>query len=90
VDRFRAAIAVGFEDLRDGEILVLDLTEVTFSDSHGLDVLVTATEGAQQRRASLPIAVEHTRPVIRPIELTGLDTVLALFDTVEDVPHPRS
>jgi len=36
VDRLRAAVAAGFEDLRDGEMLVIDLTQVTFMDSRGL------------------------------------------------------
>jgi anti-sigma B factor antagonist len=34
--------------------------------------------------------VDHTRPVIRPIELTGLDDVLSLFDTVDDALHSPS
>ena len=41
-------------------------------------------KAAQQWREPLRIVVDHTRPVIRPIQVTGLDDVLALFDTVED------
>src|SRR2546423_586609 len=73
VDRFRGAVAAGFEDLRDGEILVIDLTEVTFLASQGLQALVDATQAAQQWREPLRIVVDHTRPVIRPIQVTGLD-----------------
>lgn len=84
IGRVRAAVAAGFKDLRDGEMLVLDLTQVTFMDSRGLQTLVDVTQAAEQRREPLRIVVDHTRPVIRPIQVTGLDDVLALFDTVED------
>jgi anti-sigma B factor antagonist len=83
VDRLRTALATGFEDLRAGEILVIDLTEVTFLASHGLEILVDATETAQQRDQLLRIVVGHSRSVIRPIQLSGLADVLALFNTVE-------
>jgi anti-sigma B factor antagonist len=84
VDRVRAAVAAVFDQLRDGEVLVIDLTEVTFLSSQGLQALVEVTLAAQRRRDPLAIVVDHTRPVIRPIEVTGLDDVLALFNTVED------
>ncbi|MDQ3898934.1 MAG: STAS domain-containing protein [Actinomycetota bacterium] len=84
VDRLRAAVAAGFDQLRDGELLVIDLTEVTFLSSQGLQALVEVTLAARRRRAPLPIVVDHARPVIRPIEVTGLDEALALFHTVED------
>lgn len=87
VDRFRAAVVAGFDQLRDGQILVIDLTEVTFLSSEGLQALVEVTQTAQRRREPLPVVVDHTRPVIRPIQVTGLDDVLALFDTVEDALH---
>lgn len=87
IGRLRAAVAAGFEDLRDGEMLVIDLTPVTFMDSRGLQALVDATQAAQQRREPLRIVVDHTRPVVRPIQVTGLDNVLALFNTVEDAVH---
>jgi anti-sigma B factor antagonist len=90
VDRLRAAVAAGFEDLRDGEMLMIDLTQVTFMDSQGLQTLVEVTQAAQQRREPLRIVVDHTRPVIRPIQVTGLDAVLALFETVEDALYAPS
>lgn len=90
VDRFRAAVAAGFDDLRPGDVLVIDLTHVTFLASHGLQALIEVTQTAQRRREPLRIAVDHTRPVIRPIEVTGLDNVLALFDTVEKAMHAPS
>lgn len=90
VDRFRAAVAAGFDQLRDGEILVIDLTKVTFLSSQGLQALVDVTQAAQRCREPLRLVVDHTRPVIHPIKVTGLDDFLALFDTVEDALHAPS
>lgn len=90
VDRLRTAVTNGFDQLGEGEILVIDLTEVTFMSSQGLQALMDVTHAARQRRTSLPIVVDHTRPVIRPIEVTGLDNALALFHTVEDALHAAS
>jgi anti-sigma B factor antagonist len=55
---------------------------VTFLGSPGLQALVDATRAARRRNEPLHIVVDHTRPVIRPIELAGLDDILALFRTV--------
>ncbi|MFN2479404.1 MAG: STAS domain-containing protein [Pseudonocardiaceae bacterium] len=83
VDRLRAAVAAGFDQLPDGATLVIDLTDVTFLGSAGLQALVDATRAARRRCEPLHIVVDHARPVIRPIELAGLDDVLALFHTVD-------
>lgn len=90
VARLRAAVTTGFDQLRDGEILVIDLTDVTFLGSPGLQALVEATEAARHRREPLRIVVDNTRPVIRPIQITGLGEVLALFDTVTQALQPTS
>jgi len=63
---------------------VLDLTEVSFLDSAGLTALLQATVYAEARRQRLPIVVDSNRPVIRPIEVTGLDDALALYHTVDE------
>lgn len=87
VDRLRAAVAAGFDQLPDGATLVIDLTDVTFLGSPGLQALVEATRAARRRRDPLHIVVDNTRPVIRPIELAGLDDVLALYHTVDQATH---
>ena len=83
VERLRSAVAVGFDQSGGDEILIVDLTGVTFLGSPGLQALVDVTYAAQRRREPLRIVVDENRPVIRPIHITGLDNVLALFDTVE-------
>lgn len=63
---------------------VLDLTRVTYLASAGLTSLVNATRRAEARTEPLLVVVDSTRPVIRPIELTGLDTVLRLYHSVDE------
>lgn len=64
--------------------VVVDLTAVTFLASAGLGVLVDAHTAAAIRREPLRVVVDHNRPVLTPIQLVGLDAVLALYDTVTD------
>lgn len=80
--RLTAAITNAFRVLA-GRPLVLDLTDVQFLGSTGLRTL-RETALSASRRAPLRIVVDHTRPVIRPIEIVGLDQVLALYHTVDD------
>lgn len=60
--------------------LVLDLEGVDFLSSAGLSVLVTASQHAQVQGGRLAI-VTSNRTVLRAIEVTGLDSVLSIFDT---------
>jgi anti-anti-sigma regulatory factor len=60
---------------------ILDLTAVTFLGSAGLTALVEAT---RHSAAPLRIVVDSNRPVIRPIEVTGLDDVLRLYHSVDE------
>jgi anti-sigma B factor antagonist len=56
---------------------------VTFLGSHGLAALADEASTAQQRRQPLRV-VDETRPVIRPLQITGLDKVLSLYYSVEE------
>jgi anti-sigma B factor antagonist len=81
--RLRAAVSEALDEAM-GEPVVLDLTKITFLGSPGLAALVEAVRQARQLGGPLRIVVDNARPVIRPIELTGLDDVLALYETVEE------
>jgi anti-anti-sigma factor len=65
------------------EALIVDLGGITFCGSAGLQVLaelITETEAA-----ALPFAVvTERRAVLRALELTRLDTALAVHPTVSD------
>lgn len=81
--RLRAVITAVLDEL-DGRPLVLDLTDVQFFGSAGLRALAEGTERAADRPGFQPlrIVVDHNRPVLRPIELTGYDAVLTLYHDV--------
>lgn len=70
--------------LGDGRPVVLDLTDVHFLDSAGLTTLLRVTEESEDRGEPLRIAVDQNRPVVRPIQITGLEHRLALYDSVDD------
>lgn len=72
------------ETLGDGRAVVVDLTGVTFRDSAGLAALVRVTERGEDSGEPLRLVVDHTRPVVRPIQITGLEQQLALYESVAD------
>ncbi|HEV2780008.1 MAG TPA: STAS domain-containing protein [Actinophytocola sp.] len=76
-------------DEADGEPCILDLTAVTFLDSPGLTMLLDATNHAHAVREPLRIVVDANRPVIRPIEVTGLDDELALYHTISEALNAK-
>jgi anti-sigma B factor antagonist len=77
-------------DQAAGRSCVLDLTAVTFLGSAGLTALLDATRHGRARREPLRIVVDSNRPVIRPIEVTGLDEVLSLYHSVEEALEAHS
>jgi anti-sigma B factor antagonist len=66
------------------DVIVVDLTHVEFLDHAGLSALVHAHRAAERRREPLRVVVDHTRPVVRPLEITGLERVLALYYDVAE------
>ncbi|MFR9802391.1 anti-sigma factor antagonist [Pseudonocardia sp. RS010] len=84
VPRLRESLRAAFDSL-DGRVLVLDLTAVEFLGSPGLRALTDSADEAVHHRGARPlrVVVDYSRPVIRPIEIVGLDGVLALYHDVE-------
>jgi anti-sigma B factor antagonist len=77
------ATALG-ERLREHQVpgnrmLVLDLTEVDFLGSSGLAEIVSAAQGSPRL-----VLVATSRAVLRPLEATGLLTMLTVYDTVDE------
>jgi anti-sigma B factor antagonist len=81
--RLLAAVSDALERAGSGPVVV-DLSEVSFLGSAGLAALVEAALAAERRQEPLRVVVDHTRPVIRPLEATGLDQVLRLYHSVSD------
>jgi anti-sigma B factor antagonist len=89
--RLRAAVAVALEH-PDGRPVLVDLTEVRFFGSPGLKVLAESADQAAAKPGFQPlrVVVDSNRPVLRPIELTGYDAILALYHDVEDAVSGKS
>ncbi|WP_063036164.1 anti-sigma factor antagonist [Nocardia grenadensis] len=81
--RLVEAVSSGLDRTRGG-FCVLDLTTVEFLGGHGLSAILKAARAAENRRQPLRIAVDHNRPVVRPLEVTGLEEFLALYHSVEE------
>ncbi|MGX1809411.1 STAS domain-containing protein [Nocardia sp. NPDC055321] len=64
----------------ESPVLVMDLTDVGFFGSAGLSVLVEALEVTAGRQ----FRVVASAPVRRPVELTGLGDLLAVYDTLDE------
>lgn len=60
---------------RTGEAVLLDLSELAFIDSSGLNVIVTTLRQAQREGWELSIDPNLTGPVLRVVKLMGLDGV---------------
>jgi anti-sigma B factor antagonist len=69
------------ELLRDGQSVVVDLSDVGFLDSTGLGALVAARTAASGSGASLPLVCTHQR-ILKLFTITGLDSVFSIHDTV--------
>ncbi|WP_405136944.1 anti-sigma factor antagonist [Nocardia sp. NBC_01388] len=78
-----AAVQAGLDRTR-ARYCVLDLTDVQFLGGAGLKTLAATNLEAEIRREPLRIVVDANRPVIRPLEISGLEEVLALYHTVEE------
>ncbi|MCE0763783.1 STAS domain-containing protein [Pseudonocardia kujensis] len=88
--RLEAAVGRSLADATVN-VTVVDLTRVAFLDDAGLSALVTAHRAAERQDEPLRIVVDHNRPVVRPLQITGLERVLALYyDVAEALREPHS
>jgi anti-anti-sigma factor len=63
--------------------LIVDLTEVEFLASIGMSVLVAAQQEADALSVRFGIVAEGAA-TSRPIKLLGVDSILALYPTLDD------
>ena len=68
----------------EDKLLVLDLSGLTFLDSTGLRLMVTADQRAQKEGRRLVI-VKGPEPVQRVFSITKLDETLDIVDDVSEV-----
>jgi anti-sigma B factor antagonist len=71
-----------------GPELVIDLSDMGFFGAAGLTVLVTVREAAVTAGVRLCL-VAHTRVVLLPLTITGLDRVFDIYPSLADTPPFR-
>ncbi|WP_233416001.1 STAS domain-containing protein [Streptomyces sp. N35] len=69
--------------LSAGDLLVLDLTQVSFCDSSGITQLIAARNTALGRRAAIAVA-GVTPAVSRVLHITGLNSVLPAYASPDE------
>jgi anti-sigma B factor antagonist len=68
---------------RGAQRLILDLSELSFMDSTGMQVLLSVCNVLAVRGGTL--ALVSPQPVVaRILELTGTDQVIPVYDTLQD------
>lgn len=77
IEALEAAITATEQDAAEGADVVLDMTEVTFLDSSGLRVLVTANDRLDTAGSRLVIR-RPPASVLRVLEITGLLSAFAV------------
>lgn len=65
------------------EVVILDMSEVSFFSSAGLSVLLASAESAKSSGISFRL-VTTERVVLRPLEITGVSESFTVFDSIDD------
>jgi len=66
------------------ESVVVDLTEVSFMDSSGLGVIVRGLKRCREAYKDLDLVITNER-VLKVFGITGLDQVIPIHDSLEDI-----
>lgn len=73
----------------DAPRVVLDLTHTNYLDSAGIAMLFRLAERLGHRRQELRLVVPADAPVRAVLELTRVETVIRIADTVDDLEGSR-
>jgi anti-anti-sigma factor len=70
----------------DAPFVVVDLTETTYLDSAGVQLLFRVAGRLRSRRHQVAIVAPRDGPVRAVLDLVGLAALVTLFERSEDVP----
>ena len=73
---------------QDSRLLIIDLQAVTYFGSAGLNAVLECHRQGQDAGTSVRLVAENGL-VVRPIEVTNLDSVLELYPTLPDALQGR-
>ena len=74
-DRLRAALS------NRSEALVVDLSDTTYIDSAGLNILFELSVALRERQQELHLVVAQPSPIARMVAIVGLDAAVATHPT---------
>jgi anti-sigma B factor antagonist len=80
-----ASLLERVQGAQDGSSVALDLSQVSFIDSSGLGAMVAALKHAKERGGRLALVVPEASQAERLLGLTGLDRVMMLSRTLQDL-----
>ncbi|QXJ22852.1 STAS domain-containing protein [Actinomadura graeca] len=78
--RFEEAL---FDVVDAGGPLVVDMRQVTFCDSTGLNAIVAANRRANERETQVALVALPPR-VMRVFRITGIDKFIPIYDTLRE------
>lgn len=81
--KLREQFLATLDDGEQTDRLLVDLTRVSFMDSTGLGVLIGALRRMNERDGRMALVCSEG-PVLRVLELTRLNEVFSIFDSVDD------
>jgi len=64
--------------------VAIDLTDVSFMDSSGLGVIVRGLKRCREADKDLDLVITNER-VLKVFGITGLDQVIPIHDSIEDI-----
>lgn len=83
-----AALHAGYTAEAQPDSLVIDLTGIRFLSVAGLAALVTAGQQCDERHLTLRVVASH-HSVLRPMRVTGLDSLFDIAPSPADVKRPH-
>jgi anti-anti-sigma factor len=82
------ALRNAVNDASDTRNVILDLSRVTTVDAHGLGVMLQLRENAEAKGMHLHL-MNPSKPLVKVLELTRLDTVFDISSGVEFFPSKK-
>ncbi|GAB3497378.1 anti-sigma factor antagonist BldG [Nocardiopsis coralliicola] len=85
--QLRTALIGALDDGADR--LAVDMARVEFCDSTGMSVLLSAMKRAREKEGDL-VLVAPRPAVMKILEITGLDAVFTILDSIDGLPLAAS
>lgn len=72
----------------DASLVVVDLSDTTYLDSSGIAMIFRLAERLGHRRQELRLVVPAAGPIRAVIELTNVERVVPVVETIDEMPDP--